>query len=331
MPSGAGPVNFVKDFGDTAALMLTVASPKASEVEVALRARTVQHAILAIRQGQPNRATLIVAFPASMNASPLERAGESVRRGLEEMGNRDTRLVEGPGFVGIDLLPAHDDKALVAELLQYATTSLRLSELHPDVWRAVVIHDPQDTAARLSDVVGERYSYRELDDYTDTIQRYLQTVPLVSKVTRSGVLPEAVYLDYSQERLASYGLQASTLRDLFSARNITVSGGVLDIQGKNVSIDPSGELKSEDEIGDMVATSSARGVPMYLRDVVDVSRGYQSPPRYLNFITARNADGKFERSRAITLAVQMRPGSQIADSPGAQIDAKLDEVKEFPA
>src|SRR5262245_53493001 len=28
LPSGAGPINFIKDFGDTAALMLTVTSPK---------------------------------------------------------------------------------------------------------------------------------------------------------------------------------------------------------------------------------------------------------------------------------------------------------------
>ena len=28
LPNGAGPINFIKDFGDTAALMLTVASPE---------------------------------------------------------------------------------------------------------------------------------------------------------------------------------------------------------------------------------------------------------------------------------------------------------------
>ena len=32
LPQGAGPINFIRDFGDTAALMLTVASPKVSEV-----------------------------------------------------------------------------------------------------------------------------------------------------------------------------------------------------------------------------------------------------------------------------------------------------------
>ena len=39
LPDGAGPINFVKDFGDTAALMLTVASPKVSDLEVELRAK----------------------------------------------------------------------------------------------------------------------------------------------------------------------------------------------------------------------------------------------------------------------------------------------------
>jgi multidrug efflux pump subunit AcrB len=45
LPDGAGPINFMKDFGDTAALMLTVASPKASAVEIELRAQAIQAAI----------------------------------------------------------------------------------------------------------------------------------------------------------------------------------------------------------------------------------------------------------------------------------------------
>src|SRR5574341_649418 len=41
LPQGAGPIQFVKDFGDTAALMLTVASPRLSRLEVELRAQAV--------------------------------------------------------------------------------------------------------------------------------------------------------------------------------------------------------------------------------------------------------------------------------------------------
>ena len=49
LPQGAGPIQFNSDFGDTAALMLTVASPKASEVDIALRARAIRSAIEATR------------------------------------------------------------------------------------------------------------------------------------------------------------------------------------------------------------------------------------------------------------------------------------------
>ena len=49
LPQGAGPIQFNSNFGDTAALMLTVASPPASDVDVALRARTVKKAIEKLR------------------------------------------------------------------------------------------------------------------------------------------------------------------------------------------------------------------------------------------------------------------------------------------
>ena len=55
-------------------------------------------------------------------------------------------------------------------------------------------------------MASNRYSYRQLDDFTDLIQRTLQRVPLVAKVQRAGVLPEQIYLDYSHERLASLRL-----------------------------------------------------------------------------------------------------------------------------
>src|ERR1043165_73166 len=45
LPSGAGPINFIKDFGDTAALMLTVASPPVSETELAPRAHELRQVI----------------------------------------------------------------------------------------------------------------------------------------------------------------------------------------------------------------------------------------------------------------------------------------------
>ena len=45
LPDGAGPITWISDFGDTAALMLTVASPPVPEMEIELGARGVREAI----------------------------------------------------------------------------------------------------------------------------------------------------------------------------------------------------------------------------------------------------------------------------------------------
>ena len=57
LPQGAGPITFQSDFGDTAALMLTVASPKVDDIEIAARANSVESAIRKARDAkQPNEA-----------------------------------------------------------------------------------------------------------------------------------------------------------------------------------------------------------------------------------------------------------------------------------
>src|SRR5437899_1133127 len=49
LPEGAQPIDFKKDFGDTAALMLTVASPRISGSEIAIRAQAIEVSVRAAR------------------------------------------------------------------------------------------------------------------------------------------------------------------------------------------------------------------------------------------------------------------------------------------
>src|SRR5689334_6212187 len=56
LPQGAGPIQFNSNFGDTAALMLTIASPRASDVDISLRARSVTKAIEQVRGALPPNA-----------------------------------------------------------------------------------------------------------------------------------------------------------------------------------------------------------------------------------------------------------------------------------
>ena len=328
LPQGAGPIQFNSGFGDTAALLLTVASPKESAAEVQIRARDVAWAIGSARAGASgNRATVVIALPRTVDAAIVARGLELLAGFLADgRGGSDPRVVPGPGFVALDIATGLDDAALLARVDEFLRTGAGIHRFHPDAWDPVIVRDPSRAEDRLLAVRGDRYSYRDLDTYTELIARALLTVPQVSAVQRSGVQQEQVFLAYSQERLASYGIAPSSIKQILAARNTPIPGGVVQVDRANVLVEPSGEFTSEREIGAVAVARAPGGAPVYMRDLFDVYRGYQSPPRFLNFHTWRDAGGDWQRSRAISLAVQMRAGEQIATF-GAGVDRVLEDLR----
>jgi len=331
LPQNAGLVNFVRDFGDTAALMLTVASPKVNDVEISIRASQIEKTIQQTRTkhaitGFQIPISIVMCVPQSTSVSILH---DTIDKYIEHA--QSTRLIngmlrfEGPGFIGIDGYTIQSDSVINESIQDFIRNKLQISEINPDAWQPVIIRDPKETKTALKTVAGDKYSYKQMDDMTGYIERSLKTVDLVSKVTRSGRLGEQINLLYSQERLASYGIQPSRLPDILNARNISLQGGSLDAGGKNIAIDPSGEFKSEKDIGGVLVPVVENGTPLYLRDLVDVVRSYENP-RYLNYLVTKDSSGNWQRNRAITLAVQMRSNKQIGQF-GKEVDEKLKEIK----
>ncbi len=334
LPKGAGPIQFNSDFGDTAALMLTVASPIASPTEIALRAREIRSDIEKVRASESRtspqpRLSVIYPFPMSISPGLVRQSFQRVvQAGVAAGGISDVHFFEGPGFVGADLHSPLDENQLRTLGNQLMEQHLQRSELPPDAWQSTVVRDPAETEAKLAQIAGAKYSYRQLDDYTDLIQRTLQGVPEVSQVTRSGVLPEQIYLDYSQQRLAQYGYDPSKLKDILNAQNITLPAGSILAGTKDIDVNPSGLFPDAQAIGNVIIGVSSSNSPVYLRDLVDISRSYQSPPSFLNFITWRDSQGNWVRTRAITLGINMRSGQQIGMF-GKHVAEKLEGVKRY--
>jgi multidrug efflux pump subunit AcrB len=331
LPQGASPIEFQKDFGDTAALMLTVTSPKARPVEVAVRAKAVAQALRAVRATLPtstvrtNRSALVFSYPTSLNTTPLGRIARAFSAFAQASGRvNDVRVLEGGGFIGVDA--AVQDKETWNSLVAAFSKEQVSSYFHPEIWRPVVIEKPEDAETMLAAYAGHAYTYRELDDFTERMARQLRGLSTVARVSRAGVIGERIYLDYSQERLAALGLSPTALRDAIAGRNAQAPGGMVDAHGRTLAIQATGEYQTEADLADTLLTSSSTGTPIYVRDVVDVVRDYESPPSYLNYHTWRTSAGDFESARAVTLAVQMRTGEQIANF-SEQVDAALSDVE----
>jgi multidrug efflux pump subunit AcrB len=317
LPEGAGPINFIKDFGDTCALMLTVASPQASDVEIELRAKEAEAVIRELRRPTgphhaQGRFSIVLAFSYEAPEAHLSRNMRWVAGFLAEKGvARDARLYGGPGLAVLDAEGTAKDQEIREAIDEFVRDKLRASEINPDIWDPVIVRDPSETRAKLSCAAGSKYTYRELEAFTDEIARALQNVPTVSKVTRWGVQRETVYLEYSQERLAAHGLNPWAVKNVLNARNITLPGGTMDFGSRSLIIEPSGEFTRESELGEVMIASTRSGASAYLRDLVEIERGYESPPQNLNFLAIKDAGGQWRRMRAITLGVNMRAGEQI--------------------
>ncbi|MEQ9619598.1 MAG: efflux RND transporter permease subunit [Deltaproteobacteria bacterium] len=330
LPEGAGPIQFNSGFGNTAAMMLTVASPKESEIEIAIRARNIEKSIEAVRSRASEhetseRMTFILAFPGAVDTDSIESVFELLSISLLEKGiAEDPRIIKGSGFIGLDASVLTDEKTFLAFTRNFSKEKLGLSGFHIDAWEPVLIASPEETEETLQSVAGDKYTYTELEDVTELIAETLQSVEEVSIIERSGVLPQRVYLEYSQDVLASYGILPADIKNTLNARNTDLPGGVLDIGGTEVIVYPSGEFTDVREIGNVAITETADGVPVYLRDIFEIVRGYQSPPTFLNYYMWRDESGKWQRSRAVTLAVQMRSGDQIGKFGQALDEAKAE-------
>ena len=334
LPQGAGPISFQSDFGDTAALMLTVASPKADDIEITARANSVESAIHKTRDAkQQNRVgqqiTVVDSFPQSISARQVHDTVHLFQEQAQSAGIlRDSEIVQGSGFIGVDGVSDADDSTIQAFIRRFIAERLKRSEMHPDAWAPAIIRDPRETRTKLANVAGDKYSYAELDNFSDLIGRTLQGAPEVSKVERRGVLSQTIYLDYSQDRLAAYGLRPADLSKVLSARNIIAPGGTVETGERRVILTPSGQFNTAESIGDVAVSATSEGAPVYLRDLVQISRGYQAPAQYLNYYIWRDANGHWQRSRAITLAIYMRDKKQIARF-GQSVNSKLSELRQI--
>jgi multidrug efflux pump subunit AcrB len=323
LPEGAGPIQFIKEFGETSALMLTVASPPASGARLQLLANQIAAAIV------PGPATVDVVLCSSGSPDPsfvreaASLLGDALVRQGVAMG---VRAIEGDSFVVMRLSTPNDVGASARAVRRVWEELPQRADIHPDVWDPIVIAPGVSLVEILQREAGPKYSYRELDDFSDLIEKAIKIAPEASRVTRVGVIEEQIEARYSQNRLAALGIIPAAIRSVLQSRNTTLPAGTVNAEGRELALEQTGELRTLADIDTTVFAQSANGTPVYLRDIGSVHRGYEHPARLVSYYTWRDADGRWLRGRAITLSTEMKKGEQI-DRFGVGVRARVNEIR----
>jgi multidrug efflux pump subunit AcrB len=323
LPEGAGPIQFIKEFGETSALMLTVASPPASGPRLQLLATQ----IAAATAPEPSTLDVVLCSSGSLDPSFVREAarllGDAVIR--QRLGT-GVRTIDSESFAVIRVSTQQEAAAFARSVRRVWDQLPQRADIHPDVWDPIVMTPGVSLVDVLQRQAGPKYSHRELDDFTDRIEKAIKIAPEASRVTRVGVIEEQIEARYSQNRLASFGIIPAAVQAVLQSRNTTLPAGTVNAEGRELALEQTNEFRTLADIDKTVFTQAANGTPVYLRDIGSVHRGYQHPARFVSFYTWRDDRGRWLRGRAITLSTEMKKGEQI-DRFGTAVRARVDEIR----
>lgn len=330
-----------KDFGDSVAVMLTISSPPLTDLEIHVRARNIRDAIEAHRKLVPanepgERWTGVLVYPSTVARSYVMRMGQTLAQSLTEAGvASDVAIIEAPsaGMLDVTLNAGKTRDDLQKEINRWERRTVGAGETDPDVWQPFWVKDLNTLPSELRQNARDKYTYRELKDFADRIRDRLKQSHYVAQIDMVGNQEEQVWLSYSGQRLNQFGITPTSIIDRVQQRNINIPGGQVELPDQNVVVRPTGEYTSATEMGQTTMDVSAEGYPLYLRDLVEITRGYEDPSNVLNFRTVKAplddapeaahesthgeepvpANYELQTGRAITISVRQVKGTSIAD------------------
>ena len=160
-------------------------------------------------------------------------------------------------------------------------------------------------------LTGEGFSYADLKKYADRIRAELLRVPDVAKVEFFGEQEEKVYIELSNTRLATLGVDVQTIVNALATQNAIAPAGAFDTPSDKIYLRTSGDFDSVEAIRE--TTIRANGRLFRIGDIARVFRGYADPPQ---------PKMRFQGREALGIGVSMVKGGDIIEL-GTHLDAAV--------
>ena len=185
------------------------------------------------------------------------------------------------------------------------------------VYPSQINDDFSDVFGIMLTISGSDYSFRELENYADMLQRELSLVKGVKKVNVEGKVDEQVVIEISQAKAAALGVDPSWIFGLIQNQNVVSNAGRLFIDGFSVRIHPTGEFKNINELKQLVVSSQQASGLIYLGDIAEIYTTFDDTPMNLYRSNGQSA---------LSLGISFAKGVNVVDI-GKAVSERLDELE----
>ncbi len=152
------------------------------------------------------------------------------------------------------------------------------ADLPQEVSKPHLNDDYNSVFGTLINIVGEGFSYAELEQIANDVKEEILSIPDVGDVSIIGLQKQHIYIEFSNAKLAELNLSPDRLSQIIQERNIITPGGAITIGPQRLILEPTGNLKSIKELGKTIIPLPGRAEVVYLEDITSIRQGYSEPP-----------------------------------------------------
>ncbi|MBN2542590.1 efflux RND transporter permease subunit [bacterium] len=147
---------------------------------------------------------------------------------------------------------------------------------------------------------SETAPYFELEHKAEQLKKDLEKTPGIRNIKLSAVPERQLQISVNLEKLAIMNIPLDYLMGAIVDANTNIPGGYIDIGTKRLNVKTSGAYNDLDEIRNTIVYSRG-GKVVYLKDVADVSMGYEPSPYH----------ARMNNKRCIYITATQKPRSNI--------------------
>jgi len=268
------------------------------------------------------RAMVVQAFWPGATAEQMSRqVTDKIEKALQEVPYAwKIRSYSKPGETLVTFQLADTSPAKETQQLWY-TVRKKVGDIAPTLPQGVrgpyFNDDFGDVYGSIYALSADGFTYRQLNDYADSIRQQLLRVPNVAKVELLGDQDEKIYIEFQQAKLSQMGLDINSIATQIGQQNNIGPSGVLVTPSDNVQIRLSGQFSDLRDLENLTLRGPGGTTNIRLGDIATVKHGYIDPP---------HAKMRFNGKEVIGLGISMTKGGDIIEL-GKDLRATVDKIR----